>query len=104
MNIYNSAGFRFIFLRYSAFLATLPALFFTSIQSQHCQLAVVLSQVGVLFVVASSGIIFCYRVIAIWSGTKFVYGFVSLVWMGMVGCWVCVCRFVAYRPAILIIP
>jgi hypothetical protein len=78
----------FIMLRYSGILATLPSLFFTSIQSQHCQVAVITSQVGAVLVVASSGAIFCYRVFAIWSGVKLVQVAVGAMYLGMLGCWV----------------
>ncbi|KAG6811267.1 hypothetical protein H0H92_008260 [Tricholoma furcatifolium] len=80
----------FVVLRYSGILATLPSLFFTSIQSQHCQVAVVTSQVGAVLVVASSGIIFCYRVFAIWSGVKIVQFAVSFMFLLMLGCWIAV--------------
>ena len=66
----------------------MPSLFFTSIQAKNCQLAVVFSQVGVVLVVASSGIIFCYRVVTIWNGSKYVYAVVSVFYLGMLGCWV----------------
>ncbi|GLB43620.1 hypothetical protein LshimejAT787_1401320 [Lyophyllum shimeji] len=80
----------FVILRYSGIVATFPSLFFTSIQSQHCQAAVVTSQVGAVLVVASSGIIFCYRVFAIWSGVKIVQAAVGLMFLVMLGCWVAV--------------
>jgi len=80
----------FIILRYSGILATLPSLFFTSVQSQHCQVAVVTSQVGAVLVVASSGAIFCYRVFAIWGSVKIVQAFVGLMYFGMIGCWIAV--------------
>ena len=50
--------------------------------------AVIISQLGVILVVAASGIIFCYRVLAIWSGNKIVFAFVSVVYLGMLACWV----------------
>lgn len=78
----------FIILRYSGILATLPSLFFTSVQSQHCQLAVTLSQVGVVLVVGASGVIFCYRVFAIWNGNKIIYAFVGFMYCAMLSCWV----------------
>ncbi|KAF7346968.1 hypothetical protein MVEN_01449600 [Mycena venus] len=84
------ATWAFIVLRYSAFLATLPALFFTSLQSQHCQVAVILSQVGVVLVVGCSGIIFCNRVVAIYSNSKVIIGALALLWSGMMACWIAV--------------
>jgi len=80
----------FVVLRYSGLLATFPSLFFTSIQSQHCQAAVVSSQVGAVLVVASSGVIFCYRVFAIWSGVKMVQIAVAFMFLVMLGCWIAV--------------
>ncbi|KAF5385015.1 hypothetical protein D9615_001025 [Tricholomella constricta] len=80
----------FIILRYSGILATLPSLFFTSIQSQHCQAAVVTSQVGAVLVVLSSGVIFCYRVFAIWNGSRIVQAAVSFMFLAMITCWVAV--------------
>ncbi|KAJ7766960.1 hypothetical protein DFH07DRAFT_881102 [Mycena maculata] len=84
------ATWAFILLRYSAFVATFPALFFTSIQSQHCQAAVIVSQVGAVLVVGSSGIIFCNRVVAIYSNSKVIVGALVLLWGGMMGCWIAV--------------
>ncbi|KZW02319.1 hypothetical protein EXIGLDRAFT_829502 [Exidia glandulosa HHB12029] len=84
------ATWAFIVLRYAAFLATFPALFFTSIQSRHCQAAVVTSCVGVLLVVGCAGIIFCNRVIAIWSNNRIIIGVLAALWTGMMGCWIAV--------------
>jgi len=84
------ATWAFVVLRYAAFLATLPALFFTSLQSQHCQLAVIISQVGVILVVGSSGIIFCNRVVAIYSNSKVIIGILAVLWSGMMACWITV--------------
>ena len=81
-------GNSFVILRYSGILATFSALFFTSIQTKHCQAAVVSSQVGVILVVISSGIIFCYRIFAIWHGVKIVYALIGFMYFIMVGCWV----------------
>ena len=78
----------FIILRYSGILATLPALFFTSVQSQHCQFAASISQAGVVLAVGASGVIFSYRVFAIWSGNKIVYALVSFMFLLMIACWV----------------
>lgn len=84
------ATWAFVVLRYAAFLATFPALFFTSIQSQHCQAAVVSSQVGAVLVVACSGIIFCNRVVAVWSNNKIIIAILAVLWSGMMGCWIAV--------------
>ncbi|KAJ7141988.1 hypothetical protein C8R46DRAFT_1134502, partial [Mycena filopes] len=86
----QSATWAFIVLRYSAFLATFPALFFTSLQSQHCQVAVVVSQVGAVLVVGCSGIIFCNRLLAIYSGSKVITAALALLWTGMMACWIAV--------------
>ncbi|KAF7371250.1 hypothetical protein MSAN_00760800 [Mycena sanguinolenta] len=80
----------FIVLRYSAFIATFPALFFTALQSQHCQVAVITSQVGAVLVVGCSGIIFCSRVVAIYNNSKVIIGVLALLWVGMMACWIAV--------------
>ncbi|KZT21266.1 hypothetical protein NEOLEDRAFT_767695 [Neolentinus lepideus HHB14362 ss-1] len=84
------ASWFFIVLRYSGILATFPALFFSAVQSSHCQVAVIASQVGAVLVVASSGIIFAYRLIAMWSGYKLVYVIVIFFYVLMLGCWIAV--------------
>jgi hypothetical protein len=81
-------AFRFIIVRYSGILATFPALFFTAIQSNYCNVAVGLSQTGVVLVVASSGIIFGYRVSAMWNGNRIVHTIVAFFYFFMVGSWV----------------
>ena len=78
----------FIVLRYSGILATLPALFFTSAQTQFCQLATDMSQAGVVLVIASSGTIFCLRVIAIWGHNRGIIYIVSFMLLFVVGCYV----------------
>ncbi|EIN08724.1 hypothetical protein PUNSTDRAFT_143460 [Punctularia strigosozonata HHB-11173 SS5] len=84
------ATWAFIVLRYSAFVSTLSALFFTSIQSDHCQTAVIASQTGVVLVVASAGIIFCSRVAAIYANSKPIIALLVFLWGCMVACWVAV--------------
>ena len=79
---------RFITLRYSGIIATFPSLFFTAIQSSHCKLAVGLSQTGAVLVVASSGVIFVYRLSAIWNGNQIVFATVMFFYACMVGSWV----------------
>lgn len=80
----------FILLRYSGILATLPSLFFTSVQSQHCLAAVILSTLGAVLVVFSSGAIFAFRIFAIWSGNRLVQGLVIFVFLFMMSCWIAV--------------
>ncbi|TCD62092.1 hypothetical protein EIP91_007492 [Steccherinum ochraceum] len=80
----------FVLLRYAGILATLPSLFFTSVQSDHCQAAVVISQVGAVLAVASSGAIFCFRVFVIWSGNNVVRAIVAFMYCLMMGCWIAV--------------
>lgn len=85
----RSPGFiAFVILRYAGILALLPGLWFTSVQSDHCQLAASLSQAGVVLVTACSGIIFCYRIAAIWHNNRLVYGIVGTLYLGMIGCWI----------------
>lgn len=81
-------SFSFIILRYAGLIATFPGLFFTSIQSQHCRAAMILSQLGVVLAAAASGGIFCYRVFVLWNGNQIVRGVVSFMYCLMVGCWV----------------
>ncbi|CDO74765.1 hypothetical protein BN946_scf185001.g13 [Trametes cinnabarina] len=80
----------FILLRYSGLLATLPSLFFTSVQSGHCQVAVVLSQVGACLAVGSSGALFAFRVYAMWYGSKAITALVIFVYALMISCWIAV--------------
>ncbi|KAI0330629.1 hypothetical protein GY45DRAFT_725421 [Cubamyces sp. BRFM 1775] len=80
----------FIVLRYSGILATLPAIFFTSAQSQHCQVAAVISQVGACLAVLSSGAIFCFRVYAMWYGSKMVFALIAVVYIAMGSSWIAV--------------
>ncbi|EIN08715.1 hypothetical protein PUNSTDRAFT_143453 [Punctularia strigosozonata HHB-11173 SS5] len=84
------ATWAFIILRYSAFVATFSALWFTSLQTQFCEVAVIASQVGVVLVVASSGIIFCNRVVAIWGNSKIIIALVTVIYLGMLACWILV--------------
>ncbi|KZW02305.1 hypothetical protein EXIGLDRAFT_829494 [Exidia glandulosa HHB12029] len=84
------ATWAFIVLRYAAFLATFPALFFSAIQSGHCQAAVVASCTGVCLVVGCAGIIFCNRVVAIWSNNRIIIGVLAVLWTGMMACWIAV--------------
>ncbi|KAG5730172.1 hypothetical protein E4T56_gene11711 [Termitomyces sp. T112] len=80
----------FIILRYSSLLALIPGLWFTSLQNQHCQVAASLGEVGVVLVLGSSGVIFCYRVFSIWKFRKVVIILVSLMYIVMLGCWIAV--------------
>ncbi|EIW55772.1 uncharacterized protein TRAVEDRAFT_59983 [Trametes versicolor FP-101664 SS1] len=80
----------FVLLRYSGIVATLPSIFFTAAQSQHCQSAVIISQVGACLAVFSSGAIFSLRVFAIWHGNRAVYALVALMFTTMMSCWIAV--------------
>ncbi|KAI0324081.1 hypothetical protein GY45DRAFT_466937 [Cubamyces sp. BRFM 1775] len=80
----------FIVLRYSGILATLPSLFFTSVQSLHCRVAVILSQLGACLAVLSSGAIFCLRVHAMWYRSRTVLVIISVVYIAMASCWIAV--------------
>jgi hypothetical protein len=79
---------RFIAVRYSGLLSAFPGLFFTAVQSNHCKVAVGLSQAGVVLVMASAGIIFGYRVSAIWNGNRIVQAIVAFFYLYMVSSWV----------------
>jgi hypothetical protein len=57
-------------------------------QSQYCDIAVRLSSFGVAVVVAAAGVIFSYRVVALWKGNKLVYAILGLAYAATIGCWV----------------
>jgi len=78
----------FLVLRYSGILSAFAALFYTAIQSDHCQTAVAVSQLGAVLVVTSSGIIFGYRVSAMWEGHKAVNLLVGFMYLFMITAWV----------------
>ncbi|PPQ91963.1 hypothetical protein CVT25_004437 [Psilocybe cyanescens] len=82
------ATWAFMVLRYAGILALFPGLFFTSVQNQHCQATASISQVGVILVTGSAGIIFAYRVFAIWRFNKLVVGGVTFLWLFMVSSWI----------------
>lgn len=83
---------RFLALRYGSILATFPVLFLSTAENVHCQVAASFTQVGVVLVVASSGIIFAIRTSLLWSDDWNVRGALS----GLLGivtvCWVCTFR------------
>lgn len=79
---------RFIILRYSGIVATLPSLFFTATQSSFCQVPVSASQAGAVLTVASSGAIFWFRVRALWNGSIVVSAIAGAFYLVMLGCWV----------------
>lgn len=81
---------RFIVLRYSAFLATFPALFLTYIANNHCQTAFIFTQVGIVLVVASSGIVFAFYALAVWDNNIIISSILVTLYAIMVGCWVCI--------------
>ncbi|KAF8528597.1 hypothetical protein JB92DRAFT_2697292 [Gautieria morchelliformis] len=83
----SPATWAFVLLRYSGILAMFPSLFLASIQNKHCHAAVMSSQVGGVLVVASSGVIFSFRVFSMWSGNRAVYAVVGFMYVSMVGCW-----------------
>ncbi|EIN08713.1 hypothetical protein PUNSTDRAFT_133899 [Punctularia strigosozonata HHB-11173 SS5] len=82
--------YAFVVLRYSVFVAMVPSVFFTSLQTRFCQLTVTLSELGLVLVVASSGVIFANRVVAIWGGSRGVTLLVGCLYVAMVVCWVVV--------------
>jgi len=82
------AVYSFLVLRYSGILSAFAALFYTAIQSDHCQTAVAISQLGAVLVVTSSGIIFGYRVSAMWEGHKAVNLLVGFMYLFMITAWV----------------
>ena len=85
-------------LRYSAFMATIPSLWFTSLEADNCSIASSLSQAGAVLVVASSGVIFAYRVITIWHGSKIIYTVIGLAYATMLACWVRLLHYTCHQP------
>jgi hypothetical protein len=57
-------------------------------QSDYCQTAVIISQLGNVLINMSAGIIFGYRVSALWGGNKAVKLVVGLMYIFMVTSWV----------------
>jgi hypothetical protein len=80
--------FSFLILRYGTFVAMIPSLWFTTLQTSSCQLVVTLSEVGVVLIAASSGIIFANRVVAIWAVDMKIAALVGTLYTAMVTCWV----------------
>lgn len=79
---------RFIVLRYAGILATLTSLFYTAVQTRHCEVAVLTSQSGAALVNAAAGIVFVYRVTAAWGDNILVYSVLSFFWVLQLGAWV----------------
>ena len=78
----------FVVLRYSGFLSTFAALFLTAAHSDNCQATVAVTQLGAVLVNVSSGIIFGYRVCAMWDGSKKINLIVGFMYLLMVSAWV----------------
>jgi len=81
------SAWAFIILRYSVFLSMIPAIWFTALPTQHCQLATAISQGGIVLVTASAGVIFAYRAFALWNFQRWVCICVCGLWVVMVTCW-----------------
>jgi hypothetical protein len=77
----------FVVLRYASIAALVSALFFTSAQSTNCGFTVRFSSFMVALVVAAAGVIFAYRVLALWKGNKTVYAVLGLFYLVNVGAW-----------------
>jgi hypothetical protein len=99
IRLYRTIGWRvlstppaiaFIVLRYSGIIATFPAIFFTAVPTPYCQAVATLSQAGVALSVASSGLIFSYRVSAIWGRNLFINSIVGIFYVAMLACWITV--------------
>ena len=74
-------------------MATLPSLWFTSLQTDHCLEAGILSQLGVILAVIASGGLFTYRVVALYRDNILVKGFVGLMYAFTVASYASVSRF-----------
>jgi hypothetical protein len=79
----------FLALRYGGILATLPVLFLSTAENIHCQAAASLTQVGLVLVVTSSGIIFAFRTSLWWSDNWNIRGALSGLVVVVTVCWVC---------------
>lgn len=79
----------FLALRYGGILATLPVLFLSTAENIHCQAAASLTQVGLVLVVTSSGIIFAFRTSLLWSDNWNIRGALSGLVVVVTVCWVC---------------
>jgi hypothetical protein len=75
-------------LRYATFVSIVPALWFTTLQTQSCQLTVSLAEIGIVLVVASSGIIFANRVIAVWGASAKIAVLIGVLYLAMTAIWV----------------
>ncbi|KAF9481502.1 hypothetical protein BDN70DRAFT_930858 [Pholiota conissans] len=60
----------FILLRYSAILSSLCSILYSSVKINGCQIALSVGQAASVIVVASSGVLFCCRVGAMWDYKK----------------------------------
>lgn len=80
---------RFMTLRYSAIVALFGALWYSSFQSNHCQVAVLVNQVASVIAITSSGAAFGYSVMAVWDNHKVIAGVVGCNFIAMVAAWVC---------------
>jgi hypothetical protein len=80
--------FSFLILRYATFVAAVPPLWLTNLQTSSCQLAATLSEGGVVLIAASSGIIFANRVVAIWAVDVKIVALVGVLYTAMTTCWV----------------
>lgn len=78
----------FVILRYSIFLAFLPPIWLTVIGSQHCDLMAQLSMAGLVLTTASAGLIFFFRVDALFLGALSIRVTVGVLYVFLVGCWI----------------
>jgi hypothetical protein len=78
-----------VVLRYAGFLSTFAAVLFTVMPSNHCQTILVMVQLGNILVMISSGLIFGYRVTALWAGNKGINILIGSMYTIMIICWVC---------------
>ncbi|KAJ7916823.1 hypothetical protein B0H13DRAFT_2269721 [Mycena leptocephala] len=84
----TEAHARFLALRYGGILATLPVLFLSATQTNSCQAAASLSQVGVVVVVTSSALIFTCRTRLLWSNNRVLGVALGGMLIIMTGAWI----------------
>ncbi|KAJ7819690.1 hypothetical protein B0H14DRAFT_3736988 [Mycena olivaceomarginata] len=94
--------YSFLALRYGGILATLPVLFLSTAENIHCQAAASLTQVGLVLVVTSSGIIFAFRTSLLWSDNWNIRGALSGLVVVVTVCWIAVAT--QYQAAVVPTP
>ncbi|KAF8151438.1 hypothetical protein B0H34DRAFT_129196 [Crassisporium funariophilum] len=83
----SPAPWAFLLLRYSAVASTIAGIFTTSVKIKHCQLAMSFGEAASVCVVASSGILFCCRVVVFWDKQRVPLALICTSLIVMLCCW-----------------